>query len=297
MSVKKQGRTLEVKKLIMPVLFAACSQSAEPAPPQQHQAPLRTEDGYQVIEARRPTKAPPTRNDELVREPTSPDPEAGEYTVEEAVAEMPLDGPLVAELNFDLGTLFCDLDAERAPNAVAAFIGLARGRRPFWDPARGAWARSRFYDGIELDSVIPEQSIAGGDRIGDGTYEPGFEIAPDAPPPDGVRRHDVPGRLSIDGARFAITDGRASSLDATHRVIGQCMPTDLVAEIARVPQGEGHRPLTDVRIARVRIRRVAGGAAAAQPTPPTVPPELEGTPREASPGPSELHRSPEERAQ
>jgi len=104
-----------------------------------------TEDGYEVVLAsdrqrRGPEPSEPGERaeerdeDNLVREPTEPDPHGGELTLEEAVEGMPIDGDLVAEMTTDLGTIFCELHAERTPTTVANFIGLARGKRAWWDP-------------------------------------------------------------------------------------------------------------------------------------------------------------------
>lgn len=258
-----------------------------------------TEDGSGIIFAReRP--APPPRptydRDALVLVPTTPDPEAGDYTLEEAVVDMPIDGDLVAEIGTDLGTVLCDLYADRAPRAVASFIGLARGRRPWWNAQAGTWVTAPYYRGLTFFRVLPDYIIQGGDYLEDGSGTVGFTLPPERP--EGLS-HDRAGLLVMatrDGdpntgaAQFYITDGPTPSLDGTATIFGRCMPEDTVARIARVVQsGEPeNRPLTPVVINRVLIQRVEGGAANARPTTPRLP---EGEPevgRGASPGPSEL---------
>lgn len=261
---------------------------------------LVTEDGEEIILAgrRTATKAPGADIDRshLILEPTTPDPEAGDFTLEEAVVGMPIDGQLVAEIGTDLGTLLCDLYADRAPRAVASFIGLARGNRPWWDARAGSWVRTPYYRGLTFFRVLPGYIVQAGDYLEDGSGRVGFTVP--AEPAEGLS-HDRAGMLALathdddpnsGAAQFYITDGATPSLDGTATIFGHCMPEDLVARIARVVQsGEPeNRPLTPLPILRVLIQRVDGGAANAHPTMPTLPPGEPEVGRGASPGPSEL---------
>ncbi|MEM1418422.1 MAG: peptidylprolyl isomerase [Myxococcota bacterium] len=264
----------------------------------------RTPDGYEVIsatpqmrrraEAEREARA--RANEDLVREPTSPDPMGGEFSLEQAIEGMPTDGTLVAEINTTLGTIFCDLFTEDTPKTVAHFVGLARGKRPWWDARHGQWRTAPAYNRTTFHRVIPDFLIQGGDYLGDGTGTIGVTID-DEPHPR--MTHDRAGLLCMasmgvneNGAQWFITDGPAAALDddSQYTIFGRCEQEDTVRRIARVPQGDENRPLTDVLISNVRIRRIRGGADAAIPTPPQAPegydPERQ---REASPGPSELH--------
>lgn len=255
-----------------------------------------TEDGEGVVFAgTRRTAAATTPERHLVLEPTSPDPEAGEFTLEEAVAGMPIDGQLVAEIGTDLGTLFCDLYADRTPRTVANFIGLARGLRPYWDAEAGQWRTRPYYRGLTFHRVLPGYIVQGGDYLGDGTGTVGYTVPLER---HDTLSHDRAGRLALatssgpdsGGAQFYITDGAAPQLDGTATIFGQCRPEDVVAIMARVPQSGApdNRPLTPLTIGRLLIRRVEGGAAAATITAPQRP---EGEPevgRGASLGPAEL---------
>ncbi len=260
------------------------------------------DDGSPIIFAGRrdtppPVSAPPADRDSLRREPNAPDPERGEFTLEEAVVGLPIDGTLVAEIGTDLGTLLCDLHADRAPVAVANFVGLARGIRPWWDARAGEWVRRPYYRGLTFHRVIPEYLVQGGDYLGDGTGTVGYTIPDEV---DDSLSHDRAGQLcmanrddapSSAGAQFFITDGPAPQLDrGGYTIFGQCMPAHVVSQIARVPQSPelDNRPLTPVRITRLLIRRVVGGAAAAEPTRPQLPPGEPEQPRGASEGPTVL---------
>src|SRR5262249_28743350 len=52
-------------------------------------------------------------------------------------------------------TLTCKLFDQKAPIAVANFVGLARGKKPFLDPKLGRWVQRPFYDGLTIHRVIP----------------------------------------------------------------------------------------------------------------------------------------------
>ncbi|HJL18897.1 MAG TPA: peptidylprolyl isomerase [Sandaracinaceae bacterium LLY-WYZ-13_1] len=232
----------------------------------------------------------------LIREPNTPDPEEGEFTLEEAVVGLPIDGSLVVEIGTEMGTLLCDLYADRAPNTVANFVGLARGRRPWWDARAGEWRTEPYYQGLTFHRVIPDFLIQGGDYLGDGTGTVGYTIDDE---PHDTLAHDRAGQLAMAnhegpdsaGAQFFITDGPAPQLDGQgYTIFGQCRPTHVVSQIARVPQdpGEGNRPLTPVHIQRLMVRRVEGGAEAAEPTRPQLPEGEPERPTGASPGPAEL---------
>lgn len=241
-------------------------------------------------------RAPTYEESRLRREPNAPDPEGGDFTLEEAVVGLPIDGQLVAEIGTEFGTLLCDLHADRAPRAVANFVGLARGLRPWWDARAGEWVRRPYYRGLIFHRVIPGYLVQGGDYLGDGTGTVGYTI--DDERHDSLA-HDRAGQLCManhdgpnsGGAQFFITDGPAPELDSEgYTIFGQCQPLPVVSQIARVPQDSeaGNRPLTPIHITRVIIQRVAGGAAAARPTRPQLPAGEPEAPRGASQGPSQL---------
>lgn len=264
-----------------------------------------TPDGYEIIlgprdqERRRQAEAEQREreNANLVRTPTVPDPANGEFDMEEAVVGLGTDGVLVAEISTTLGTIFCDLFPQHAPRTVANFIGLANGRRPWWDPRRGEWRTNEpYYDSTIFHRVIPEYLIQGGDVLQDGSGTPGYTI-PDEPHPE--MTHDRAGLLCMastdvneNGAQFFITDGPAPDLagDSRYSIFGRCKNLDIIERIARVPQDETSRPRTPVVLERVRVRRVPGGSANAVRSPPQLPEGV--TPEEffrhASPGPGQL---------
>lgn len=192
-------------------------------------------------------------------EPTSPDPMGGEFTLDQATEGLEGSGPLKAVINTDLGQIDCVLFSDKAPRTVANFVGLARGKRPWWNPFDGEWVTQPYYRGLAFNEVIPSSHIRGGSLIRTEALGPGYSI-PDEISEDLV--HDEAGVLSMasdgpntNGAEFIILDGPAPHLNGRNTIFGRCEPTDPVFRIARVPQGANHRPLTDVIIRSIVIER------------------------------------------
>jgi len=270
-----------------------------------------TVDGYEVVGLNNTTRVEASSNEsaraerersQLVLEPTSPDPHAGSFTLQEAVDGMPEEGKLVAEIRTDLGTIFCDLFADRVPNTVANFIGLARGKRAWWDARAGAWVTRPLYSGTKFHRVVPGYLIQGGDPLDDGTGAVGYTLEDE---PHESLQHDRAGQLCMtdngDNGRvsqFFITDGPARQLDSSsdYTIFGQCTPLQTIQNIARVPQraSAGNRPITDVEVTRILVRRQVGGAAEASPSPPTLPEgfDWDRPSSGASRGPSEAQAFP-----
>jgi peptidyl-prolyl cis-trans isomerase A (cyclophilin A) len=235
--------------------------------------PERTEDGYEVIraktkdgqEAALEVKAP--AGWKVVQPPTTPDPRGGKFGLKDATKDLGGKGPLVATIRTNLGTLYCDLYEDKAPNTVANFVGLARGLREIWDGQ--AWVAKPYYDGTTFHRVIPGFMIQGGDFKGDGSGEIWYTIPDEVHP---SLKHDKSGQLCManrgpntNAAQFFITEGAAPHLDGSYSIFGQCIPNEIVNRIARVPQSgaPNNRPLTPVVMEKVSIERRVGGANAA----------------------------------
>ena len=177
------------------------------------------------------------------------DPEASEFTLEEALAGLGGQGnELWAQLKTPRGVIECKLHVDETPGTVANFVGLARGLRPFYDKASDSWVKRPYYNGTSFHRVIPGFMIQGGDPTGTGTGNPGFVIE-DEIRPDLI--HDAPGVLSMankgpntGSAQFFITLNPTPHLDGLHTVFGQCSDegTRLADDIALVPRGEQDKP-------------------------------------------------------
>jgi peptidyl-prolyl cis-trans isomerase A (cyclophilin A) len=198
---------------------------------------------------------------------TGPDPEKGDFTLEEATAGLAGTGTLMARITTPKGELNCELFFDVAPKTVASFVGLARGVRPWQDPQTGAWKKTPYFDGLAFHRVIPAFMIQGGDVLsrdynnpGIGSGGPGYEL-PNETKAD--VKFDKPGRLAManagpdtGGSQFFITEGPKKSLDGGYTIFGQCDGENVVKEIARVAvdSPDHNKPLEPVTM-KVEIYR------------------------------------------
>ena len=196
---------------------------------------------------------------ERVLAPTTPDPENGDFTIEEALAGLPGEGSPRARIVTRLGTLDCLLFAEEAPLTVANFVGLARGLRPWWDPCRKAWVKERYYDGLLFHRVIPRFMAQGGDVLGNGMGGPGYEFGSEIV---SELRHDRGGTLAYansgpdtNGSQFYITVAARPDLDGGYVVFGYCDGVDVIEKIVSVPRDGDDRPHSPVWLRSLTITR------------------------------------------
>lgn len=190
------------------------------------------------------------------------DPEAGEFTLEEALAGLPGTGALYAEFVTSRGVLRCELFEKDTPKTIANFVGLARGLRPVLDKATNTWVKRPYYDKTTFHRVIPGFMIQAGDPTGTGTGSPGYVIEDEIRP---THTHDDAGVLSManrgpgtGGAQFFITLGPTPHLDGKHTVFGRCDEASaaLADDIALVPRDpDTDKPTEDEVIEAVRIVR------------------------------------------
>jgi peptidyl-prolyl cis-trans isomerase A (cyclophilin A) len=190
------------------------------------------------------------------------DPELGNFSLDQALAELPNGpGPLRAIFDTDLGTITCVLEAEKAPNAVANFVGLARGRRAWKDPVAKHWVRRRFYDGLTFHRVPPDFVAQGGDPLGTGFGGPGYKFDDEL-----VGLHHAPGTLAYansgantNGSQFYITATAQPLLDAKFTIFGFCKEVDVVTNITHVPTtgDPNYTPLSPLHMKTVTITRCA----------------------------------------
>lgn len=204
--------------------------------------------------------------------------------------------PSVAILHTTAGDMKCELFPSQAPRAVANFIGLAKGTKPWKNPVTGKQVTGKpLYDGVIFHRVIPTFMIQGGDPSGTGSGDVGFQF------PDELHADllfDKPGRLAMANAgpntnssQFFITETPQPSLNPCldqggcqkpwghvdkntgYTIFGQCdeATVELVKKIARMPcqggspcDGRNSRPLNPVKITHIEI--VRPGSAAAKPS-------------------------------
>jgi peptidyl-prolyl cis-trans isomerase A (cyclophilin A) len=181
------------------------------------------------------------------------------------------------------GDMKCELFPDKAPKTVANFIGLAKGTKPWNDPATGKPVHGKpLYDGVIFHRVIPEFMIQTGDPSGTGSGDVGFEFK-DELLPDLL--FDQPGRLAManrgpntNSSQFFITEKEVPFLNpcldpngcmggrrppnSGYTIFGQCDPdaVELVKKIARMPCAGGpcnsnnSRPANPVKITHIDIQ-------------------------------------------
>jgi peptidyl-prolyl cis-trans isomerase A (cyclophilin A) len=190
------------------------------------------------------------------------------FTLDEATRGLqPAKGQLHATIVTGFGDLECDLFGDKAPQTVANFVGLARGKRPWRDPRTGQWQTGKpFYDGLTFHRIIPGFIIQGGDVRGDGTGDPGYMLASEA---DNGLIFDRPGLLAMatrgsdtNGSQFFVTEmARISHLDHRATIFGICEPQKVVQKLSRATRDDRNRPLAPLYIKKVKItRRSVSGA-------------------------------------
>jgi peptidyl-prolyl cis-trans isomerase A (cyclophilin A) len=168
-------------------------------------------------------------------------------------------GP-TAVLDTSMGRISCKLFDKQAPLAVANFIALAEGTKPWTDPVTRKKVKGKpFYNGTTFHRVIPEFMIQGGDPTGTGTGDPGYMFADEFDP---NLNFDVPGRMAMansgpdtNGSQFFITEVPTTHLNQKHTIFGQCDQPSIavVSAIARVQRDPDDKPLQPVTLNKVTI--------------------------------------------
>lgn len=245
-----------MSRLLFGILVAGCAAPAAPARSTTVVVPTDSNgsDPARASESR-PTCTPRARTPKPIRAVAAVtvaknDPRMGRFGMDEAIAGMSGDWPLIARIETSMGTLRCELWDDVAPITVANFVGLARGIRPFEDPANpsGAWVTRPAYEGSSFHRVIPGFMVQGGDPMGTGRGGPGYVI------PDEIDESVHPDRAGLlymanagpntNGMQFFVLDAAAPHLDGHYTAFGECEPREVVSTIA-ANQG--------TRIERVRI--------------------------------------------
>lgn len=159
------------------------------------------------------------------------------------------------------GNFKVKLFADRVPNTVANFVGLAEGTKEWTDPKTGDKTKRPFYDGLIFHRVIKDFMIQGGCPQGTGTGGPGYRFADEIVP--GQNKHDKPGMLSManagpntNGSQFFITTVPTPWLDKGHTIFGEVVEGyDVVDAIEKVRTAPGDRPLEPIVINKVTIQK------------------------------------------
>ncbi|HOX91964.1 MAG TPA: peptidylprolyl isomerase [Spirochaetales bacterium] len=115
------------------------------------------------------------------------------------------------------GTIVLELYADKAPLAVASFVGLTEG---------GFSASGKpYFDGLLFHRVEPGFVIQGGDPLGNGTGGPGYQFPNEIDSSLGFGSAGVLGMANAgadtNGSQFFITLAPASALNGSYTVFGR----------------------------------------------------------------------------
>ena len=158
------------------------------------------------------------------------------------------------------GNFTARLFDEEAPKTVENFVGLAEGTREWTDPRTNKKVKQPYYDGVIFHRVIDGFMIQGGDPLGQGIGGPGYTFADEFHP---RLRHNKAGILSManrgpntNGGQFFITLAPTPHLDDRHSVFGEVIDgMDVVKKIGSAPTADRDRPVKDITITTITIRR------------------------------------------
>ncbi len=173
---------------------------------------------------------------------------------------------IYAEFNTSMGSFTCRLDYVLAPKTCANFIGLATGQRAWLDLPGGVVKSNPFYDGTTFHRVIAGFMNQGGSRNAMGTDGPGYQFVDEFNP---TLRHSGFGVLSMansgpdsNGSQYFITVSSQPQLDDVHSVFGSLYGgSNVVYAINHVVTDGNNKPLTNVTVNSVAIRRIGPAAA------------------------------------
>jgi peptidyl-prolyl cis-trans isomerase A (cyclophilin A) len=165
-----------------------------------------------------------------------------------------------ADFTTNEGNFSIRLHDKEAPKTVENFAGLAEGTKEWTDPRTNQRVKQPYYDGTIFHRVIDGFMIQGGDPLGKGIGGPGYNFEDEFHP---SLRHSKAGILSManrgpntNGGQFFITLGPTPHLDNRHSVFGEVVDgMDVVRKIGSTRTGAQDRPVKDVVIESVKIRR------------------------------------------
>ncbi|MEV5317682.1 peptidylprolyl isomerase [Streptomyces sp. NPDC052687] len=173
---------------------------------------------------------------------------------------------LYATLKTNQGDIEIQLFPDHAPETVRNFVELARGEREWTHPATGEKSTAKLYDGTVFHRVISGFMIQGGDPLGNGTGDPGYQFKDEFHPD---LRFDKPYLLAManagpgtNGSQFFITVSPTAWLNRKHTIFGQVTDqasqkvVDAIAETPTNPRTD--RPVNDVVIETVVIETREG---------------------------------------
>ncbi|HVM46464.1 MAG TPA: peptidylprolyl isomerase [Candidatus Acidoferrum sp.] len=174
---------------------------------------------------------------------------------------------IFADFTTSMGNFTCTLDYTNAPRTSANFIGLVTGQRAWVDPVTGRARTNAFYDGLIFHRVIAGFMDQGGSPTGLGDGGPGYAIMDEFSPAlvftnFGVLAMANSGPNS-DGSQFFITVASYTFGNSNYTIFGKVVSgSNVVWAINQVATDANNKPLTNVVMQQVSIRRVGTAAQA-----------------------------------
>jgi peptidyl-prolyl cis-trans isomerase A (cyclophilin A) len=169
---------------------------------------------------------------------------------------------LYAVFQTSAGSITALLYEKYTPVAVANFVALAQGTKPWRDAKTGALVRRPLYENITFHRVIPGVAIQSGDPTGTSAHNCGIQIRDEFLP--GLR-FDTPGRLAVantgnpdsGGCQFFITAAGMQEWNGKYTIFGEVVAgMDVVSKISRAPVRR-EKPDDPVKLISVTIERIA----------------------------------------
>lgn len=174
---------------------------------------------------------------------------------------------IFADFTTSMGNFTCLLDYTNSPKAVANFVGLATGAHRWLDLVTGETRTNAFYDGLTFHRVLTNLAIQAGSPNGQGNDGPGYVFADQF---SSALNFNSPWILAMansgpnyNGAQFFVTVVPNTSWNNSYFIFGRVVSgTNVAAAISRVVTDANNKPLTNVFLQHVAIRRLGPAAQA-----------------------------------
>lgn len=159
------------------------------------------------------------------------------------------------------GDITVKLYDDKTPVTVENFIGLATGKREWTDPVTKKPVKGKpLYNGTIFHRVMKGFMIQGGDPLGTGMGNPGYQFKDEFVP---TLKFNRPGLLAManagpgtNGSQFFITVDKPTWLDGKHTIFGEVTNgMKVVDKIISAPTGPNDRPEKPVKITSIVIKK------------------------------------------
>ena len=168
---------------------------------------------------------------------------------------------LYATLKTSLGDIEVRLLSNHAPRTVRNFVELATGEREWTNPVTGEKSADRLYDGTVFHRVMSGFMIQGGDPLGNGTGDPGYQFDDEFHPDLSFNKPYLMAMANAgpntNGSQFFITVSPTTWLTRKHTIFGEVVDPagqKVVDAIALTPVNpRTNRPVDDIVLETVVV--------------------------------------------